>query len=220
MLDSPVRSSFRFSRYLLLAWLLLTGAFAQTALAAGGSPQAPRILVLGDSISAEYGLMRGTGWVQLLQNKLSDSGMDYALVNASISGETTSGGLVRLPALLEEHEPTIVIIELGANDALRGLQLGMTEANLREMVQLSKQAGAEVMVVGMQIPPNYGRIYAERFHTIFGLVASDEDAALVPFLLEGMAADLNFFQADRIHPNENAQSVLLGNVWPVLQALL
>src|SRR5690606_36621076 len=109
---------------------------------------------------------------------------------------------------------------LGANDALRGLPLGMTESNLREMVQLSKRAGADVMVVGMQIPPNYGRVYAEGFHAIFGIVASDEDAALVPFLLEGMAADLNVFQADRIHPNEDAQSLLLGNVWPVLQTLL
>lgn len=208
-----------FKTFWLLCAALLVLAYAQTAAATPGS-QPSRILVLGDSLSAEYGLERGSGWVDLLQRRLATEGLDYDVINASISGETTSGGIVRLPALLEEYRPAVVVLELGANDALRGLQPRMSEANLREMARLSQAAGADVVIVGMHIPPNYGRTYAERFHAMFATVATDEKAALVPFLLEGMATDLGLFQADRIHPNELAQPLLLNNVWPVLLPLL
>lgn len=193
--------------------------YAQTVTAAAGSPPA-RILVLGDSLSAEYGLKRGSGWVELLQNRLAAEGLHYDVINVSISGETTSGGLARLPVLLDEHQPAVVVLELGANDALRGLQPRMSEDNLREMIRQSQAANAKVLVVGMHIPPNYGRAYAERFHAMFATVAADAQAALVPFLLEGMALDLQLFQADRIHPNEQAQPILLDNVWPALLPLL
>ncbi len=194
-------------------------AIAQTGPGPAGSPSA-RILVLGDSLSAEYGLPRGTGWVDLLKRRLRDDNPVYQVINASISGETTSGGAARLPDLLREHQPGIVVLELGGNDALRGLQAAMTETNLREMARQARGTGAQVVIVGMQIPPNYGRAYAERFRSMFASVASEEKAALVPFLLEGIASDPNMFQADRIHPTAEAQTVLLDNVWPVLQPLL
>ncbi len=208
----------------VLFWLMLTtlaaaSAYAQTPAAAPGSP-VQRILVLGDSLSAEYGLTRGTGWVQLLQERLNDEAPGNTVINASISGDTTSGGLGRLPPLLAEHDPDIVIIELGGNDALRGLPLELTDKNLRTMARAARDSGAQVIVVGMQIPPNYGRTYANRFQATFGTVAEAEDAALVPFLLEGMATDPAMFQADRIHPTAQAQPILLDNVWPVLQPLL
>lgn len=205
--------------WLMLASLLAATAYAQTPPAPAGSPL-QRVLVLGDSLSAEYGLPRGTGWVQLLQDRLDEQAPGHAVINASISGETTSGGLSRLPALLTEHSPDIVILELGGNDALRGLPLNMTESNLRDMARASRESGAQVVVVGMQIPPNYGRSYANRFQAAFGTVAEEESAALVPFLLEGMATDPAMFQADRIHPTAQAQPILLDNVWPVLKPLL
>lgn len=205
--------------WLMLASLVTLTAYAQTPAAAPGSPP-KRILVLGDSLSAEYGLARGSGWVQLLQNRIDEQAPGHTVINSSISGETTIGGLSRLPALLAEHDPDIVILELGGNDALRGLQLGTTENNLRDMARAARAAGAQVIVVGMQIPPNYGRAYANRFQAAFGLVAEEEKAALVPFLLEGVATDPALFQADRIHPTAQAQPIMLENVWPVLQPLL
>lgn len=204
---------------LLIASVLTSAAYAQTPSAASGSPP-QQVLVLGDSLSAEYGLPRGTGWVQLLQARMDEQTPGHTVINASISGETTSGGLARLPALLAEHSPDIVILELGGNDALRGLQLAMTESNLRDMARKSRDSGAKVVVVGMQIPPNYGRTYANRFQAAFGTVAEEEDAALVPFLLEGMATDPSMFQADRIHPTAQAQPIMMENVWPVLKPLL
>ena len=181
------------------------------------------LLVVGDSLSAEYGLERGSGWVALLQQRLAREKIPVEVINASISGDTTSGGRSRLPALLAQHKPGIVIIELGGNDALRGLQLGMTQSNLSAMAQASRAAGARVLLVGMQVPPNYGQKYAQDFASLFANVAKTEGAALVPFFLKGVAdgpdAD-KLFQSDRIHPNAQAQAIMLDNVWPALKPLL
>jgi acyl-CoA thioesterase-1 len=179
------------------------------------------ILVVGDSLSAEYGLVRDAGWVKLLEQRLTRQGpRQYIVVNASISGETTSGGRTRLPALLKSHRPAVVVLELGANDGLRGLPLDLTRANLRAMVEASQAAGARVLLVGMRVPPNYGRDYAERFFAVFGEIAQEMRVALAPFLLDGFADDMSLFQADRIHPNEKAQARMLENVWPHLRPLL
>ncbi|WP_046804972.1 arylesterase [Achromobacter sp. LC458] len=211
-------SLLRLTSALSLAVMALP-AHAQTAVSAPGS--APRtVLVVGDSLAAEYGIKRGTGWVPLLAARVSEQYPKYQVVNASISGDTTSGGVARLPALLRQHAPAVVVLELGSNDALRGLSLTMTEQNLRTMAQAAKQAEAKVVIVGMQIPPNYGRDYSQRFAQLFSTVAKNENARLVPFLMEGMATNRAMFQADGIHPNEDAQAQLLDNVWPTLQPLL
>ncbi len=178
------------------------------------------ILVLGDSLSAEYGLPRGTGWVQLLGERLRGNGAKYTVANASISGETTSGGRTRLPALLAQHRPAIVIIELGANDGLRGLPLPPMRDNLTTMVKASQAAGAKVLLVGIRVPPNYGREYAERFQQVYVDVARDQRVALAPFLLDGFANAEDMFQSDRFHPAAKAQARMLDNVWPHLQPLL
>lgn len=199
---------------------LALAAPAAPALAAG---QPPVILVLGDSLSAEYGIARGSGWVALLQQKLATEKIAAQVVNASISGDTSSGGRARLPALLNKHHPAVVVIELGGNDALRGLPLAMTEANLNAMTQAALQAGAKVLLVGMQVPPNYGAQYGQRFEALFAQVARAHKAALVPFLLKGVADGpdpTRLFQADRIHPTAAAHPIILGNVWPTLQKLL
>ena len=191
--------------------------FAQTAASAAN------VLVVGDSLSAEYGLRRGSGWVQILQERMVKEGIPARMVNAGISADTTSGGRSRLPALLKLHKPAVVIIELGGNDALRGLPLNMTRENLTTMARAAKAAGAKVIIVGMQVPPNYGGQYTRDFRDLFQQVASAEKAALVPFLLKGVA-DLPdptlLFQDDRIHPNEAAQPTIADNVWPVLKPLL
>lgn len=192
------------------------------ALPAGAAP-APVILVLGDSLSAEYGLKRGTGWVPLLERRLAAEKLAARVVNASISGDTSSGGRSRLAPLLAQHKPQLVVIELGGNDALRGLPLDLTRANLEQMASAARQAGAKVLLVGMQMPPNYGADYAERFAELYRQVAKSQQAALVPFLLQGIADDpdpVRWFQPDRIHPNEQAQSRMLDNVWPELKKLL
>ncbi len=181
------------------------------------------LLIVGDSLSAEYGLKRGTGWVPLLEKQLAAGKKSVRVVNASISGDTTSGGRSRLPALLAQHKPTVVVIELGGNDALRGLPLDMTEANLLAMTQAAKKAGAKVLLLGMQVPPNYGGAYGATFSGLFTKVAKAEKAALVPFFLKGVADGddaVGNFQADRIHPNEQAQARMLTNVWPELKKLL
>jgi acyl-CoA thioesterase-1 len=201
---------------------LVVSAFALAVPAAATTPP-PTILIVGDSLSAEYGLARGSGWVALLEQQLAKEKISARVVNASVSGDTTSGGRSRLPTLLATHKPTHVILELGANDALRGLPLSMTQANLTEMARASKNAGAEVVVVGMQLPPNYGRRYADDFAKLFATVARNEGAALVPFLLAGVAdiPDAQaMFQADRIHPRAAAHPIMLRNVWPVLKPLL
>ena len=183
----------------------------------------PVILIVGDSLSAEYGLRRGTGWVALLEERLRLEKARYRVVNASISGDTTSGGRSRLPALLRQHKPAVVVIELGGNDALRGLPLGMTRDNLAAMTKQSGTAGARVLLLGMEMPPNYGAMFGQEFREIYNSVARSEKAALLPFFLKNVA-DLpdatRLFQADRIHPNEEAQTIMLGNVWPALKKLL
>lgn len=173
----------------------------------------PSILVLGDSLSAEYGLARGSGWVHLLEQRLLQDQSQWRVFNASISGETTSGGLTRLPLLLEQKKPGIVMIELGANDALRGLSLAETKSNLRMMIVMSKKSGARVLLFGMQIPPNYGQKYTAQFKALYSALAKEEKIELIPFFLEGVATRPDLFQADRIHPNAQAQSVLFKNVW-------
>jgi acyl-CoA thioesterase-1 len=198
----------------------LAAAALALGLAGAVAAQDKTLLVLGDSLSAEYGLPRGSGWVALLGDKLGKNGFDYRVVNASISGETTSGGAARLPALLKEHRPAVVVLELGGNDALRGLQLAATEQNLRKMAREAKAIEANVLVVGMQVPPNYGKAYAQRFGAMFKRVADQEKAALVPFLLEGFGERMEWFQADRIHPTVQAQPRMLENVWPELSKLL
>ena len=192
-----------------------------------GSPapaEAPApLLVLGDSLSAEYGLPRGQGWVAQLAQRMQSNKFKMPVVNASVSGETTSGGRSRLPALLKLHQPAIVVIELGGNDALRGLALQSTQANLTAMVKMATKAGAKVLLVGMQVPPNYGAAYTRQFEEMFTKVAKEENVPLVPFLLTGIgeaAATEKWFQADRIHPNASAQPKMLDNVWPVLKPLL
>ena len=178
----------------------------------------PVVLVVGDSLSAEYGLVRGKGWVALLERRLEAEKRRVTVVNASISGDTTSSGRSRLPALLTRHRPAVVIVELGGNDALRGLPLPMTRDNLASMVRSAREAGAKVLLVGMQIPPNYGRQYSDDFAAAFVTVAKSEGVALVPFLLKGVSDAM--FQADRIHPLASAHPVILANVWPVLAPLL
>lgn len=199
------------------------GVGAPAAMAQTPAPKGETILVVGDSLSAEYGLKRGTGWVPLLEKQLASEKKTAKVVNASISGDTTSGGSSRLPALLAQHKPAVVVIELGGNDALRGLPLDMTEKNLVTMTQASKKAGARVLLVGMQVPPNYGGAYAATFSGLFGKIAKAEKVALVPFFLKGIAdaADpVANFQADRIHPNEQSQAKMLANVWPELKKLV
>ena len=173
----------------------------------------PVILVLGDSLSAEYGLARGTGWVHLLEQQLEKDKSSWTVFNASISGETSSGGMSRLPSLLTQKQPGIVMIELGANDALRGLPIAQTEANLRKMIQMSKKSGARVLLFGIQIPTNYGQSYTTQFKKLYQQLANEEQIELLPFFLEGVATKPELFQADRLHPNVKAQSILFKNVW-------
>lgn len=204
-------------------------SFAQDkAVAAAPSPRAKPtaekvVLVLGDSLSAEYGLPRGTGWVALLEQKLVRDKVAARVVNASISGDTTSGGRSRLAALLALHRPAVVVIELGGNDALRGLPLALTADNLAWMTQAAQKAGARVLLAGMQVPPNYGADYGRRFASTFTDVAKAHKAAVVPFMLKGVADGQDptrLFQADRIHPTQEAHPIILGNLWPELGKLI
>ncbi len=184
---------------------------------------APTILVVGDSLSAEYGLKRGSGWVALMEQRLAAQNTTATVVNASISGDTTSGGRTRLPALLKAHKPTVVIIELGGNDALRGLPLQMSQDNLLAMVRAAQATKAKVLLLGMEMPPNYGRAYAERFAKSYSTVAKESNALLVPFMLKGVADGpdpTRLFQKDRIHPTEAAHPIILDTVWPSVKKLI
>jgi acyl-CoA thioesterase-1 len=186
-------------------------------------PAHTKILVVGDSLSAEYGLRRGAGWVALMEQQFTSEKRPVTVINASISGDTTSGGRARLPALLAQHKPDLVIIELGGNDALRGLPLSDTRDNLMQMTRTAQSQGARVLLIGMQVPPNYGKDYSNQFAALFSAVSTNTKAALVPFLLRGVAdrADAqNLFQPDRIHPTESAHPVILGNVLPSVKKLL
>ncbi len=178
------------------------------------------LLVLGDSLSAEYGLPRDSVWVYLLQQQLRKEKHDVAIINASISGETTSGGKSRLPLLLQQHKPTLVLIELGGNDGLRGLSLAATQANLREMMAMSTATGAKLILVGMRVPPNYGVDYSKRFAAMYQGLGREKNVRLVPFFLQGLDNTELFFQPDRIHPNQRAQSIMMENVWQVLKPML
>ncbi|MGI9134270.1 MAG: arylesterase [Rhodoferax sp.] len=210
-------------RYCIALGLSVAAAGLCAAATPAPKAGAARLLVLGDSLSAEYGLQRGSGWVALLQQRLAQQQRAVQVINASISGDTSSGGRTRLPALLAQHQPTLVIIELGANDALRGLPLDLTRTNLAAMTQAAQASGAKVLLLGMQMPPNYGAAYASEFAAMFAAVARSHQAALVPFLLKGVADVAHaetLFQSDRIHPTEAAHPIILDNVWPSLKKLL
>lgn len=181
---------------------------------------APTVLIVGDSLSAAYGLAPGQGWVDLLQRKLVAQGFAHKVVNASISGDTTAGGSSRIRAALQIHKPQIVIIELGGNDGLRGSALAPVKANLEFMVEAAQKAGAKVLLLGMQLPPNYGAQYIAEFAALFNDVARARKAALVPFMLQGFGDKPELFQADRIHPAAQAQPLMLDAVWPELRKLL
>ena len=199
-------------------------AFALTACmlcaSASAHSASKTLLVLGDSLSAEYGLARGAGWVPLLEQRLKADKLDVKVVNASISGDTTSGGRARLQPLLDRHKPDVLVLELGANDALRGLPIASTESNLRAMIESAQKIGARVLLVGMQIPPNYGSDYANRFSGLFPKLAKEYKLSLVPFFLAPLIERPDMFQADRLHPTAEAQPLLLEVIWPRLQPLL
>lgn len=181
----------------------------------------PVVLIYGDSLSAAYGIPREAGWVALLEKRLTQGGLAaWRVVNASVSGETTAGGLTRLPGILAAHRPRIVILELGANDGLRGLPVAQTAENLEAMTRLVQKGGAAPLLVGMRVPPNYGSVYAEAFQALYPKVAKRTKVGLAPFLLEGMAQRRDQFQDDHLHPVAAAQSILLDNVWPALLPLL
>ena len=203
----------------LAGWLTLL-LLCGPAVAAPAPPAATTLLVLGDSLSAEYGLPRGAGWVALLAQRLSREAPQYSVVNASISGDTTSGGRARLDELLLRHRPAIVVIELGANDGLRGLRIDAMRDNLQAMIERCRAVGARVLLVGMHLPPNYGPEFDARFHAVYLDLARRDRVALVPFLLEGFAEHLENFQADHVHPLAQAEPRMLENVWPALRPLL
>ncbi|WP_084623783.1 arylesterase [Oceanospirillum beijerinckii] len=208
--------------FISVQWLVLALLITLYALSAQSvqAAQTARLLVLGDSISAGYGMKPEQGWVTLLQDKLRQEGYDYQVINASISGETSQGGLTRLPALLNQHQPELVLIELGGNDGLRGLPLKLLQHNLSKLVQLTQQQQAQPVLLGIQLPPNYGRRYTQAFANIYPALAEQYQIPVMPFILEGISTDPDKMQSDGIHPTAKAQQQLLNNIWPVLQPLL
>lgn len=198
-------------RWLFFVFLLLTG---------GAAANPPVLLVVGDSLSAGYGIELRSGWVSLLQDRLRQQGYPHRVMNASISGDTTAGGRARLADILKRERPQLVILELGGNDGLRGLSLVETRANLNAMIQAAKTSGARVLLTGIHIPPNYGPDYSQKFHAIYQDLARSQQVARVPFLLEGIALNPDLMQADGLHPRANAQPRILDNVWPQLKPLL
>ena len=208
--------------FISVQWLVLALLITLFALSAQSvqAAQTARLLVLGDSISAGYGMKPEQGWVTLLQDKLRQGGYDYQVINASISGETSQGGLTRLPALLNQHQPELVLIELGGNDGLRGLPLKLLQNNLSKMIQLSQQQQVQPVLLGIQLPPNYGRRYTQAFANIYPTLADQYQIPVMPFILEGIGTDPDKMQSDGIHPKADAQQQLLNNIWPVLQPLL
>jgi acyl-CoA thioesterase-1 len=202
-----------------MGWVIVLLVICAPA-AASTPAEAPTILILGDSISAGYGIQRDEGWVSLLAQRVATLDPPCRVVNASISGDTTGGGLARLPQVLQMHHPRIVLIELGGNDALRGYPIPSIEGNLRSLVTMAKESGAAVLLLGMEIPPNYGARYTLAFHSLYRAVADATGAKLVPFLLDGVATNAALMQQDGIHPTAAAQPRLLDNVWPALKPLL
>jgi len=178
------------------------------------------LLVFGDSLSAGYGLPQEKGWVNLLADRLQSEKLGYRVVNASLSGETTLGGVNRIEAALVQHRPLVVIVELGGNDGLRGLSLDSTRMNLKTMVEAIRRAGAHALLVGMQLPPNYGTTYTRKFQALFEEVARQQNVPLVPFMLAGFGDKREYFQSDGIHPTAQAQPMILDNIWPVLRPML
>ncbi len=203
--------------------LFIVGLFAIFLLAAAGCEAANNnqtVLVIGDSLSSGYGIDEEKSWVALLKNRLNDEGYGYRVVNASISGDTTGGGLRRLPRALEQHEPGIVLIELGGNDGLRGTPIHVIRDNLGSMIELAQDTGARVILAGMEMPPNYGAAYTGDFSRMYPELAQDYDAAFIGFFMKNVALNPNLMQPDGIHPNADGQPVLLDNVWPDLKRLL
>jgi acyl-CoA thioesterase-1 len=205
---------------LVLVALLATAAQAGSPPSTGPAAPSPTILVFGDSLSAAYGISQAKGWVALLAKRLEAQGYGYQVVNASSSGETTGGGRTRWPRALDLHKPDIVILELGSNDGLRGLPLEQMRANLETMIQLAKSRGTRVVLLGMQMPPNYGPAYTTGFRAAFSELAKSHQVSLVPFFMEGIALNAELMQDDDLHPNEAGQPLLLDNVWPLLEPLL
>jgi acyl-CoA thioesterase-1 len=196
----------------VLSCLLAFGSAAASA--------ASTIVIVGDSLSSGYGLGAAPSWVAILEDHLAQEAYEYAVVNASIAGDTSSGGLSRLPGLLARHQPEIVIIEMGGNDGLRGQPVGLLRENLSRMIELVQASGARALLTGIQIPPNYGPIYTAQFARIYPELAAEHDVALVDFLMDGVALDASRMQADRMHPNAAGQQPMFENVWAVLEELL
>ena len=198
-------------------WLLSAG-LALLCIAQGAS--AGTVLIVGDSISAAFGLDTRQGWVALLEQRLKAEGFDDKVVNASISGDTSAGGQARLPALLAEHKPSLVVVELGGNDGLRGQAPAQLQQNLASMIDRSRDAGARVLLLGMRLPPNYGKRYTDAFAQVYADLGKEKDVPLVPFFLEGVGGVPELMQADGIHPGQGAQAQLLENAWPSIKPLL
>jgi len=207
---------FGFLTQFLITWV----TFILIALVAITAQAAQNIVIFGDSLSAAYGIQSNKGWVALLESKLKQQNSEYKVINASISGETTSGGLTRFDQMLKTHQPEIVVIELGANDGLRGLSLNEMQSNLNSMITKSKAKNATLMLLGIKIPPNYGIQYAQKFSAIYATLAQKYDLNLVPFFLDGVAGNRKLIQDDGLHPNAVAQAKLLENIWPKLEELL
>jgi acyl-CoA thioesterase-1 len=203
-------------RVILSLLLSVVGLFPHTALAS----DPPVLLILGDSLSAGFGMDRERSWVHLLELRLQERGYSYRILNSSISGDTTQGGLARLPRLIERYQPEIVIIELGANDGLRGINPDITRGNMSQMIRHSQDGGAQVLLAGIKLPPNYGEAYLQQFESMYTDLAGEYETLLVPFFMDGVVFKPDLLQADGIHPNEKGQPVLLNNVWQVLKQAL
>ena len=204
------------ARWLAASLLLACLVFSLPA----SSQQPKQLLVVGDSLSAAYNLPQASGWVSLLSRRLEDNASPWQVINASVSGETTSGGLTRLPALLRQHQPEIVLIALGGNDGLRGLPVTQIQANLQRMIDLSHEAEAQVVLAGILLPPNYGQRYLQAFENQFHQLAEHNDLTFIPFLLEGVADQIHLMQQDGIHPTQEAQPLILETVWVELESLV
>jgi acyl-CoA thioesterase-1 len=218
MFDFRIHQSFRL--FAIILCLLLKLSLPQAHAGENSPLQQQTILVLGDSISAGFGIDKQQGWVALLEKSLILKHPQYALINASISGETTSGGVNRLKSILDKHQPSLVILELGGNDGLRGTPVKLMTQNLTTMIKLSQEAGAKVLLLGMRIPPNYGQRYSELFAKQYQQLATDLNIALVPFLLNGIAGETGMMQADGIHPTQNAQPIMMKSVWLAIKPLM
>lgn len=207
----------RAERFVTIAFVLALAALASPPLRAGDGGT---VLVMGDSLSAGYGLAADQGWVELLRARMAHTHEGWRVVNASISGETTAGGAARIDEALAAHEPDVVVIELGANDGLRGLPVDIANGNLAAMIEASHDAGAEVLLIGTELPPNYGREYTDAFRQMYAALAQRHEVALLPFLLAPIATERAAFQSDNLHPTAQAQPRLLEHVWPALEPLL